>query len=98
MDTKTKKERQYELIGQWEQSGLTQQEFCENEGISLAAFGYWRTKYLAEQRSEGGPSDGFVPMKVSQGERLEVCYPNGVSIKLPASTSPSQLRSLISLY
>jgi hypothetical protein len=32
----------------WKRSELNQREYCEAEGISLKAFGNWRTKFKAE--------------------------------------------------
>ena len=31
-----------EVMTRWEQTGLSQQEFCEKEKIKLTTFGYWR--------------------------------------------------------
>ena len=33
------------LIG-WQQSGLTQRAYCEQQGLALKTFSYWRTQAL----------------------------------------------------
>lgn len=44
------------LPAAWRKSGLTQQAFCDQEGISLATFSYWRGKELhGELRSIEAP-------------------------------------------
>lgn len=36
----------------WKRSDLNQREYCEVYGISLKAFGNWRTKFLSEPQPE----------------------------------------------
>ena len=33
----------------WQQSGLSQQNYCQENGIALATFGYWRRKLKSKQ-------------------------------------------------
>ena len=39
-------------MARWEQTGLSQQEFCEQEKIKLTTFGYWRRE-LKRRDSQG---------------------------------------------
>jgi hypothetical protein len=41
-----------EIMARWEQTGLSQQEFCEQEQIKLSTFGYWRRE-LKRRDSQG---------------------------------------------
>ena len=41
-----------EIMARWEQTGLSQQEFCEQEQIKLTTFGYWRRE-LKRRDSQG---------------------------------------------
>ena len=36
----------------WQVSGLTQSEFCKTRNLSLATFGYHRTRYLRRIKSK----------------------------------------------
>lgn len=84
-----------EVVRRWEESGLTQRVFCEQENIKEGTFNYWRKLYK-EQRAE--PSNGFVSLKVEAQpitEALEVIYPNGVKLRIPQGTSPALVRQLI---
>ncbi len=96
MNTETKQSKMYALIEQWEKSGLKRDEFCEQSGVSLGTLAYWRTKYLADKSDNVEPGT-FVPIKKGLDCPVEICYPNGVCIKLPATLSFSKLKSLIAL-
>ena len=97
MNTETKQLKMYALIEQWEKSGLKRNEFCEQVGVSLSTLAYWRTKYLTDKTDKEQPA-GFIPVKEDLMDTpIEICYPNGVSIKLSANTSLSTLKSLIDL-
>lgn len=56
-----------ERMVSWEKSGLTQPEFCKQHNITLASFGYWRTrlKKLAQDSDTERPVN-FHPVKVRQ--------------------------------
>jgi len=41
-----------EIMARWEQTGLSQQAFCEREQIKLTTFGYWRRE-LKRRDSQG---------------------------------------------
>lgn len=100
-----KERKMFSLIKAWEQSGQSQAEFCVAEGVSLASFGYWRTKWLALQSSgEKESVPLFIPIKkeVSQvtgsvGSSYEIIYPNGVRLCLPV-LDLSLLPQLLSLH
>jgi hypothetical protein len=51
------------LVAEYESSGLTRQDFCEQHNLKLATFTYWRTKYLA---SKNEPATGFVSLVPEQ--------------------------------
>jgi len=44
-----------ERINNWAASGMTQANFCEAQGISFSAFGYWRSQL---NKLEGRPVNG----------------------------------------
>ena len=91
----------YALIQSWENSGLSQEKFFHQQGISKSTFGYWRKKYLKETVSNKG-KDTFIPVKVNKTtdkkpEVLEVVYPNGVRLVCSAGIDLSRLKPLIVL-
>ena len=98
------KEQMYALIGKWEASGQTQEQFLIQHGISRSTFGYWRKKFQREQGSQSKSHENFIPVKItdehitkpSQGV-LELVYPNGVRIVCSADMDLARLKPLILL-
>lgn len=90
-------------IEAWQQSGLSQQSYCQENGIALATFGYWRRK-LKRDHSE---KPLFFPLVVSAGEpsASEACSyktslrvvlgDNRFAIEIDDSFSPAVLQRLI---
>jgi hypothetical protein len=50
--TRREGERRREFFGEhvrrWQESGLTQREYCGAEGLGVSAFGYWKRKLCDE--------------------------------------------------
>jgi len=68
------------MVGAWEKSGVTQRAFCEERGISLSGFCWWRCRFRKEQRESrraiGGrkrtrkkapSSASFLPVRIQSG-------------------------------
>ena len=91
----------YALIGQCENSGLTQDNFFNQHGIPRTTFAYWRKKYLKET-GQSKRQNSFIPVKVDNAtiksqQVIELVYPNGVRLACSADTELSRLKSLIVL-
>ena len=78
--------------------GKTRRGFCEENGIKPPTFNYW-LKRVRDHRME--PSGGFARVVLGNppvGSRdLEVTFPNGVMVKVPATDLPL-VSALIRLY
>lgn len=91
----------YALILNWEESGLTQENFFHQHGIPKSTFSYWRKKYLNEI-GQGNGKNSFITVKVDNAtirsqQLIELVYPNGVRLACSADTELSRLKSLIVL-
>lgn len=93
----------YSLIRKWEASGMKQEQFFQQNQISKSTFRYWRKKFLKEKGSVW-KQESFIPVKITNNdfsdndsEVLELVYPNGVHLELPASIDLSRLKPLIIL-
>jgi transposase-like protein len=90
------REEMFPVVEAWQQSGLSKKSFCEEQGIIKSVFLYWVRKY----RDEHEP-DGFVPLtsggalSLMQNYSIEIHYPNGVVLKLPANTPVSLVRHYV---
>jgi transposase-like protein len=88
-----------ELSKQFKASGKTQKEFCKEIGIYPSTFSGWLKKLRNNPVKTTG---GFVEVSVSTAPKqplheLEICYPNGVRIKVPTSEL-ALISKLVSLH
>lgn len=93
----------YSLIRKWESSGLSQEQFFGQHGITKSTFGYWRKKYLKEI-GDNKRKESFIPVKIDKADKthrgtevLELVYPNGVRLVCSANMELSRLKPLIVL-
>ena len=103
---KYSKEEMYLAIEIWQESGITQAEFCQRENIPATSFHHWVQKYRKEKKNINfllNNYRGFIPIKVSPPvntineapDRIEISFPNGVKLSCPAGTDILQLKNLI---
>ena len=88
------KSKMFGAIGRWQSSGVSQIQFCVQEGIPKSTFYYWYVKYKKEKGRpatiEKGDHEKFIPVKVAQANDnkistdnwIEVSFPNGGTDKL----------------
>ncbi len=88
-----KREQMLNLVAEWRESGLSQQQFCKTRGLTLGKFSYW----VAQSKPK--TDSGFItlrPDKPTRSELVEIHYPNGVVIKV-GSIDLSVISGLIRL-
>lgn len=67
-------------IKKWEASGLRQQAYCIDVGISYASFVYWKGVLSAPPSQS--KQKKFVPVKVTTNSAAAVTAPQAIQIKL----------------
>lgn len=99
-----------DLLERQKGSGLSVRGFCSNEGIAPSTFYYWQKKlrvasdghrfiplvvqtqklaaHMSAEQSIGTGTDSAP---------LEICYPNGTTLRIKQNLDLSGLRSLVSL-
>lgn len=90
----------YLAIELWQESGLTQRGFCEQEGLNYQMFGYWLKKFRQEASSENGKGKGFIDLNMeapAATEGISIRYPNGVVLTCSGQLAPHTLKTLIGL-
>jgi hypothetical protein len=96
--THSTSEKMFELIKLCEGSGMNNKTFCEQHGIGQAMFYYWKKKYI---QSQSTPEGKFIPVQIKENRvqtgGIEICYPNGVRLKLSEGIDLSVIRSFIGL-
>ncbi|BDD01542.1 IS66 family insertion sequence element accessory protein TnpA [Persicobacter psychrovividus] len=88
------------LVEKWECSSLSIRKFCESEDISQASFYKW--KRLKKEKASSSSQFHSLEVdwsseqkeKVTQGE-IEIHFPNGVKIFMPADSSMERLTDII---
>lgn len=92
----TRIERKAAMLGHvaaWQASGLSRKSYCNEHSLNMHTLNYW----CAKARQEKMPG-GFVPLEVGASDGLEVHYPNGVRLLLPAGTPMAQVAAYVRLY
>jgi len=67
------------LIEQWQESGETQEAFCESRGVAVASLRWWKWKLGSEGAIEGSsrrrrheapaPGPAFVPVRIVERDK-----------------------------
>lgn len=87
-----RQEEMLSLIEQWQGSGKTQQIFCKEHELTYTTFYYWLRRYRRQLEESS-----FLPIEISSGSHIEIRYPGGVILQLPAATRLAMLKQLLSL-
>lgn len=85
-------------IEQWQLSGLTQAVYCQQQGLSLATMGYWRTRLKKLQAMADNPEVpvSFVPVQISSmNSTLTLRTQQGLSLDLSAGFDPALLKQVL---
>lgn len=96
------REEKFAMIRRWEESGLSQKKFTEQENIVFNNFYYWLKKYRKQKQKQDAKEkrSGFVKISVPKqalGNAAclsEVVFVNGNRIKFYNAIEISQLKQL----
>lgn len=103
----TNEKEMFSLVKSCLDSGTSKREYLRQNGISEGIFYFWYKKYKASIAKQ---EDKFIPLVIPETSKhpeqkttvtkkteLEICYPNGVKVKLTQELDLTVLRSLISI-
>jgi len=86
---------------QWMRSGLSQLKYCEQEGIKISSFCYWRYRILSEEAPK--PPLRFSSLESTQAlgkphitPSIQMALPNGIRIGIDNSVNTSLLNHVLS--
>lgn len=94
------REEKFAMIRRWQESGLSQIKFSEQENISYATFNYWIKQYRAKNNVDVGK--GFIKLQShsknvgSENIFSEIIFSNGNTIRLFNALDISELKKLAS--
>lgn len=88
-------EEKAKYCGEWQESGLSRNEFCRERRLPLATFCTWLTR--AKRKVDSKFS--FIPIKTKCEERtdavIEIKWPNGLLCRFPDKLDTRQVSLLI---
>ena len=93
MTREERTERMLAHVAAQEQSGTSRKSYCEQHALKLHVLNYWCAKARKSDRATG-----FAPVEVASSVNIELRYPNGVHLLLPAGTALEQVAACIRLY
>lgn len=81
MTSEQKQQHWQQLFNDWQQSQLSQKDFCKNHDLNLATFGYWRTKLCTKT----APKPKFIPVTIQKPlPWIKVFLPGGIRLEIPS--------------
>lgn len=95
------------LIERWEESGLSQRVFAEQEGVAYSAFQYWRRRLLElsrkKTRGERAAPVQLSPVRIipdapratPSAGAFELRTPTGLAVSVPVGFDERELRRLL---
>lgn len=95
MSKQRTKEEMFAVVEQWESSGLTQQSFCASMGFAVSVFAYWRKKYRDEYQEK--EACAFTEIRPDPSSPIEICYPNGIIIRLSEANALTTVKALLNM-
>jgi hypothetical protein len=84
-----------DLIDRWKASGQSVATFCAAHHVSQATFYSWRKRLATGTRRTTRPAPAFAPVRVVPDPTAEVILPNGLILRVPATTDPASIARLV---
>ena|SRR5579871_1061122 len=88
------------LIDEQEKSGLSQAEFCKQQNIAIAQFGYYRGLLKAKDQAKLKKPELFSTVQIKKqdtksSDEIKIVLPNGFQCYFPASIDSIQIKRLM---
>ena len=93
------RQQMFMMITQWQQSGLTQKAYCQEQSIKYHVFHYWYKCFREAQPGFVDNSPGFVKVQIAKPFAFgsaEIHFPSGVRLVFHEPLSSSYVKALIS--
>lgn len=97
-----------EVLGDWQQSGLKPRAFCDQRGLSIGSFSYWRYRIRRLDGSAAAPAkapastrrkQAFIPVRLSTSSirpaAIEVVLRGGRCLRVAKGADEALLRMVI---
>jgi hypothetical protein len=87
----------FEMIEQWQQSGLSQRAFCEQQSLKFHTFYYWYKRH--KQQNNNNIKSASLKLQISKPtatSSVEIFFPGGIHLLFHEPVSSTYLKALIS--
>ena len=85
-------------VERWRESGLTQRQFCKNEGLPIERFGAWKRRLERESQSESSlvaVPPRIVSSALFTAPALRLVVDERYRVEIPDSFSASTLETVL---
>ena len=89
----------FDMIEQWQQSGLTKKAYCGQQSIKHHTFYYWYKRYRQQHIDIDNKSSSFVKLQIEKSPAtpsVEIYFPGGIRLLFHDPVSSNYLKALIS--
>jgi len=93
------RQQMFDMIEQWQQSGLTKKAYCDQQSIKHHTFYYWYKRYPQQHADTDNKSSSFVKLQIEKSTAtpsVEICFPGGIRVLFHDPVSSNYLKTLIS--
>ena len=93
------RQQMFDMIKQWQQSGLSKKAYCQQQSVKHHSFYYWYKRYRQQHPDMDNKSSSFVKLKVempSVTASVEIYFPGGIRLLFHDPVSSNYLKALIS--
>ena len=89
----------HSMVKEWKQSGQSKKAFCAERSLGYYKFNYWCKRLgVGSRKYAGGVKSSFIEVQLSQpsqGNWMEIVYPDGRRIVFHKEVGANFLRSLL---
>ena len=91
------RQRWFDRIETWKQSGLSQKAFCEQQQLGLGSFQRWRGIFMRGKKPKASSAVSFLPVNVTvdKASSLALLINDHLRIEIPAGFDPVTLKQVV---
>lgn len=92
MTRKEKNAQMVSMVDRWQYSGMSKVDFAKAEGFPVSKLHYW----MRSIKEKSDTHNSFIQLNgYGEHQHINIRFPNGVELMLPAQTPIGVIRSLI---
>lgn len=95
--SESERKQWFDLVQEYEGSGLSREAFCKQKAVSLNTFTYYRSQQLKQHKPVSDVKSPFVELSLTPttSDSFRLTFPNGISLALPQRFDQQQLIKLM---